>query len=257
MASAVFLCIGLLGLGPGPDALPQQGLLAALDRGWAEPRPEWVQMAIAILRGEALRTDRGWWRSAGAARDWAWLAARFDADDDGVVTRRELPLADDAFACLDRDSDGAVKAADLELLAPEPEARIADLFGRLDADANGRVTRGELEAFFDRADSGALGFLTPDDLEGALRPGGARASGPDAPEGGADAPGGGPPPRELLAMLLDGQLGSLGDGPAVGAMAPDFTLQRLGGPEAGAPELVQLSALRGRRPVALVFGSFT
>ena len=40
--------------------------------------------------------------------------------------------------------------------------------------------------------------------------------------------------------------------PAVGTMAPDFTLPRL---DSGEP--VQLSSFRGRKPVALIFGSYT
>ena len=40
--------------------------------------------------------------------------------------------------------------------------------------------------------------------------------------------------------------------PAVGAPAPDFELSKLGG-----PERVRLSAFRGRKPVALIFGSYT
>jgi len=40
--------------------------------------------------------------------------------------------------------------------------------------------------------------------------------------------------------------------PAVGADAPDFRLPRL-----GSGEKVQLSSFRGRKPVALIFGSYT
>lgn len=40
--------------------------------------------------------------------------------------------------------------------------------------------------------------------------------------------------------------------PPVGTEAPDFKLPRLGG---GGP--VQLSSLRGQKPVALIFGSYT
>jgi hypothetical protein len=40
--------------------------------------------------------------------------------------------------------------------------------------------------------------------------------------------------------------------PAIGADAPDFKLPRL-----GSAEQVQLSAFRGRKPVALIFGSYT
>lgn len=40
--------------------------------------------------------------------------------------------------------------------------------------------------------------------------------------------------------------------PAVGSDAPDFKLPHLGG-----AEQVQLSSFRGRKPVALIFGSYT
>ena len=41
-------------------------------------------------------------------------------------------------------------------------------------------------------------------------------------------------------------------GPNVGELAPDFCLKRL-----GSEERVRLSDFRGRRPVALAFGSYT
>ena len=41
-------------------------------------------------------------------------------------------------------------------------------------------------------------------------------------------------------------------GPRVGEQAPDFSLKRL-----GSEERVRLSEFRGRRPVALAFGSYT
>ena len=40
--------------------------------------------------------------------------------------------------------------------------------------------------------------------------------------------------------------------PAVGAEAPDFELRGL-----GSSDLVRLSSFRGRKPVALIFGSYT
>jgi hypothetical protein len=40
--------------------------------------------------------------------------------------------------------------------------------------------------------------------------------------------------------------------PAIGADAPDFDL-----PQLGTAERVRLSQFRGRRPVALIFGSYT
>ncbi|MBI2923640.1 MAG: redoxin domain-containing protein [Planctomycetes bacterium] len=42
-------------------------------------------------------------------------------------------------------------------------------------------------------------------------------------------------------------------GPAVGRLAPDFEIARLDDPE----KTVRLSDFRGRKPVVLVFGSYT
>jgi len=44
---------------------------------------------------------------------------------------------------------------------------------------------------------------------------------------------------------------------AEGALAPDFTLARLGEGPGGEADAVTLSAHFGKRPVALIFGSYT
>jgi peroxiredoxin len=41
-------------------------------------------------------------------------------------------------------------------------------------------------------------------------------------------------------------------GPALGETAPDFTLKQV-----GSDERVSLSGFRGKRPVGLIFGSYT
>jgi len=51
------------------------------------------------------------------------------------------------------------------------------------------------------------------------------------------------------AMALEAASAQMGD------PAPDFSLPRLGGPNAG--EVVTLSSHFGKRPVALIFGSYT
>jgi peroxiredoxin len=53
-------------------------------------------------------------------------------------------------------------------------------------------------------------------------------------------------------MLFSRQLGSLREGPEPGEMAPDFSLPAMDG-----TGKVTLSASRGKRPVVLIFGSFT
>ena len=53
-------------------------------------------------------------------------------------------------------------------------------------------------------------------------------------------------------MLLNGELGSLTPGPDLDDMAPDFRLKTIDG-----EQTVSLSDFRGKKPVVLVFGSFT
>jgi alkyl hydroperoxide reductase subunit AhpC len=56
----------------------------------------------------------------------------------------------------------------------------------------------------------------------------------------------------MLRMLLTGELGSFEPGPALGEPAPDFTLTTHDG-----KQTVTLSDSRGKKPVVLIFGSFT
>ena len=104
-------------------------------------------------------------------------------------------------------------------------------------------------AFFAAADKQQTGFVTPADLAKILSP-------PPQPR----SPGVTPQTTEYrpgldrlkdLQMLLDGEFGSLSQGPSIDDEAPDFEL-----PLQGKTETVKLSELRGR-PVVLVFGSFT
>jgi hypothetical protein len=59
-----------------------------------------------------------------------------------------------------------------------------------------------------------------------------------------------PPERRAAMMQFIAQRET--HAPAVGSVAPDFDLPRL-----GSPERVHLAAFRHRKPVALVFGSFS
>ena len=58
------------------------------------------------------------------------------------------------------------------------------------------------------------------------------------------------PERRMALMQFLAERETLA--PAIGVDAPDFTLPRL-----GSGEKVQLSSFRGRKPVALIFGSYT
>lgn len=51
------------------------------------------------------------------------LLAKYDADKDGRITRKEYPRTDEAFANLDRDRDGAIDAKDLDVAPQRPAAQ--------------------------------------------------------------------------------------------------------------------------------------
>ncbi|HVR73991.1 MAG TPA: hypothetical protein VMT52_06640 [Planctomycetota bacterium] len=208
-------------------------------------RPEWADMAFAILKGEISNPEKGWWRPAAERLGWEWLRENFDKDGDGFVRREELPPRWEGFHRLDRDGDGKLEASDL---GPSPEGEAdalgGTLFEKLDTDTNGRVSRYELLEFFDRADRGKGGFLTREDLVSAL--------GEDEEAAAASGEHGMPPAGPLLGMLFEGKLGSLCEGPGLLEVAPDFTLFTH-----DRRSLHTLSDSRGKRLVVLIFGSFT
>jgi hypothetical protein len=115
------------------------------------------------------------------------------------------------------------------------------LFGRLDRDGNGKVTREEFETFFKAADSEGLGFLSRSDLQAAF----------PMPRGSM-SPGDRPSKATLVRGLFRQEIGSLQPGPRLDESAPDFTLRTADGKSA-----VTLSKLVGPKPVVLIFGNFT
>ena len=145
---------------------------------------------------------------------------------------------------LDRNHDGALTAPDFDFsgssLAPSPGSMV---FSRIDRDSNGKVTRAELDAFFQTADSGGQGFLSLSDLQDAFTP----------PSRSAAPAGSGPPSKATLVRgLFRREVGSLEPGPKLDESAPDFALETNDGKAE-----VTLSKRIGPKPVVLVFGNFT
>jgi hypothetical protein len=207
--------------------------------------PEAAQMFYAIATGSQMGPGEGWFHPGTSRYGWKWLADRHKITPAGRITRKEFKGPAALFDRLDRDRDGVLTAADFDWSDRSPflqRGRMADMwFSRLDANSNGRVSREEWEAFFKKAAKGKK-YLTPEDLRAALIPP-SRPSRPGA---------GGPSPRVLFKGLIMGELGSLHEGPGVGDMAPDFTL-----PTHDGKKKVRLADFRGKKPVVLVFGSFT
>jgi EF hand len=206
-------------------------------------RPEWVDMLASILVEEPMGPEFGWFRTSKTETrfDWKSTRARLDRDGDGRIARREFAGTNADFARLDRDRDGVLTAPDFEFsraLSPSPGSLV---FARLDRDGNGKVTRAEVNAFFRSADRDDQGFLSLADLQEAFAP-------PSPSQSGS----GGPSKATLVRGLFSQELGALESGPKLGERAPDFTLEthdRHG--------VVKLSEHFGKRPVVLIFGSFT
>jgi hypothetical protein len=70
-----------------------------------------------------------------------------------------------------------------------------------------------------------------------------------------EVPGRGPTVPPAVALATQARYRSR-ERIAVGDLAPDFNLERLGA-ETPRAERVRLSSFRGQRPVALFFGSYT
>jgi len=230
--------------------------LGELIRDDWKDRPEWADMAVAILTSDSINDlgmGRGWYKPVENRYYWSFLRQNFDADKDRKVTKEELPKslpqADKFFERLDRDANGAIEAVDFDWSSFSPymmrKQMSNGVFSRLDFDSNGRVDEEEILNFFQRADRDNLGFVTPDDLLIALDPPSPTAPRETAPRPKED-------PLKWLGMLLNGELGSLTAGPGLDDKAPDFTLPL----HDGSGEIT-LSKLVGDKPVVLIFGSFT
>lgn len=245
---------------------PPEGLTLAelelfsklLDRDWHE-RPEWAEMAVSIMNNEPMGDGRGWFKPATKTFDWKWLAATFPKEtEDNIIKPNELgELTEAEFKRLDHNEDGGISPHDFDWSNGNPMMKGMDMsdlvFQKLDLDFNGRVTKKELDQWFEKA-GGGFDFLTMMDLRKGLN-----LKMPNMFEGG------GKQSDQRLVMfrrLLNGELGSLTPGPAVGDEAPEINLPLLVR-NADHTKLVltdqfiKLPDYRGKKPVVLIFGSFT
>lgn len=214
------------------------------------------------------------------ATPWSHLAARYDKDRDGKITPEERGRDEAGFERLDKDKDGVLTEADFAQVD-----RMYQMIAQMtlmryfqDDDAPRDLHRTELQAAFKRHDANEDGVLSQAELAAARK---AHAA---AAEGGArKMPTGVDPYRALLAVADQDKSGTVarteleaffdarddGDGKweprmpgagrtrppggvAPGEPAPDFSLRP---PNGGAA--ITLSQFKGKRPVALVFGSYT
>jgi hypothetical protein len=214
-------------------------------------RPESAEMIEMIMKGK-MGPGMGWFHPGKSRFGWNWLAGRFDADKDGKITREEFRGPARLFDRLDRDQDGILTKDDFDWssrsMYAQKSFQVKYWFRLLDGNSNGRVTKKEWEAAFSRAARGK-DHITPDDLYRLLFPPPPQpniAKTKDAKA--ADEPS----PLVLLKGLFEGELGSPYEGPRVGHLAPLFTL-----PTHVGSSKVSLADHVGKKPIVLIFGSFT
>jgi hypothetical protein len=202
-------------------------------------------MLWAIANGSHMGPGEGWFHAGQSRYGWDWLVKRHGIKRNGRIRRKQFKGPPELFDRLDRDHDGALTAADFNWSDRSPflqQNRMTDMvYYRIDSDSNGRISRAEWDAFFKKASKGK-DYLTPEDLRQAL------AMAPPSKSSG----GGGPSPAVFFRGLFHGELGSFREGPAIGDKAPDFKL-----PVHDARKKICLSDFRGKKPVVLIFGSFT
>jgi len=132
---------------------------------------------------------------------------------------------------------------------PEPKSAWQLLTDKYDADKDGKISRAEYskdDKYFLRLDADKNGFIEASDLKKLGRPKGYRGETADKKD------------KVVIAEA--------------GKVAPDFTLRvlekakpdpakktnkKLGLDDAVKPKTFQLSSLKGKKPVALIFGSYT
>ena len=211
----------------------------------SRPRGEFLRMWDSIASGEPMGSNSGWFGPSQSRYTWDRLKVR-DKNKDGRITKDEFGGPADLFSVLDRDGDGAITADDFDWSDSAAYFRqlgtAQQMVRKGDSDGNKKLSKEEWAALFDELAKGKPA-IEAEDLRRVLFP----------PSSGRPPGGAGMPPTEVLLFgLLTGEIGSGAEGPKLNAAAPDFTLKSADG-----KTTITLSDSKDKKPVALIFGSFT
>ncbi|MCI0742277.1 MAG: EF-hand domain-containing protein [Gemmataceae bacterium] len=171
------------------------------------------------------------------------LLERMDKNKDGFLDQSEVPeRIKERFKELDSNNDGKLSRQELEKAAPrlgqEPAPEVAPdaLFRLLDANKDGKLSKEELQnapKLLEKLDRNKDGMLDGDELKAAPK---------KKKQQGR--------PGEVITPAAKGE--RLKDKLKAGDEAPDFTL-----PDPKGTAQLTLSSFRGKKPVVLVFASYT
>jgi len=207
--------------------------------------PESVRMLLAITRGSRMGPGEGWFGPGEGRFSWKTLAASHGIPDAGSIPADKFQGTEKWFGRLDRDKDGRITEDDLDWSERNSWVQqsylVNRLFRRIEKNGDGKLTREELQSFFDAAGGGKDHLLSEELRDSLLGEG-----------SGGFLPGDAPSPELLIRGLFAGEVGSLNEGPSLNARAPDFALTTHDG-----TKTVRLADLLGKKPVVLTFGNFT
>ena len=224
-----------------------ESILERIDSKYeAMHKPEAVRMLAAILRGSDMGMGGGWFGPAKQKYDWKWIALRHKLADDQGINKKEFIGDPLFFERLDRNGDGDLRQEDFDWSPSSAFMREQGtanwIFRQIDKAQDGKVSRDELLAFFDKA-RGTDIELGIDPFRRAVSLGNS---------GGGYFPGDAPTPERLLRGFFSSELGSLKEGPKLGETAPNFELTTQDG-----ARTIRLKDWVGKKPIVLIFGNFT
>lgn len=226
-----------------PDAL--KAVAHQVEQAQNGKPSEAAKMLIAIARGAQMGPADGWFGLAQTRFSWSRLAEQHEIATESSIVQDAFRGRAKFFPRIDRNRDGKLAADDFDWSERSPYMQQAALlhrvFRRMDPGADGRVTRDDMQSFFNRIAAGKES-ITTDDLRAALLGGSSGFVAGDAPN-----------PQVLLRGLFAGEIGSLHAGPSLGESAPDFRLTTHDGTHA----IHLKEELAKGKPVVLVFGNFT
>ena len=117
--------------------------------------------ALAAVTGVSLAEDSG--------QGKGWFMVRFDKDDDGKISKAEIPTPGQILARFDTNGDGFIDRKELLKARPVHGGRI---FTHVEKDKDGRISRQEFpeaDARFASLDTNADGFVDRDEFRKARR----------------------------------------------------------------------------------------
>jgi Ca2+-binding EF-hand superfamily protein len=251
------LCLAAVSRTCGADGPPRPRLnkidaaqlWKAVSPALAEGRkPELLEQLVAVFTDPSPGSPaNGWYHESQSRYGWSWLARELDSNRDDKIAPEELaPLRQPRLMqTFDRDSNSILTADDFNWSSQSTlnrQARqVSSRFNSLDVDSNGQISPEEWQKAFATL-SKKKAYVSADDLGELFAPPAER-------------------PRlkytflqrwDRAKVILNGDIGSMFEGPRLNGPAPDFALGTHDG-----LQTMRLSENFGKRPIVLIFGSFT